>query len=228
MEYSAVWAHEWDLGPIPAPPDRGHHARLQNLSFKGIDMKKLLIAAAATALVGAAVAQAQPRAAVAGAEIEALVTVVAVDKAKRTVVFRGPRGNTVEMAVPKEAQNFDQVKQGAVFKVKYAEAVAVAITKGGAPHKSDETMVKGAPKGANPAGVAVRSRTISGVIESIDLGNRYVSLRGPQRSVSLKVGDDVNLQELSVGPSPRRRRRARRKASRLPPRRRLAWRGAAA
>ncbi|HUL02069.1 MAG TPA: hypothetical protein VLV16_02430 [Gemmatimonadales bacterium] len=162
-------------------------------------MKKILIAAGAAAIVVAGAAQAQPKAAVAGAEVEALVTVVAVDKAKRTVTFRGPRGNEVEMAVPKEAQNFDQVKKGAVFKVKYAEAVAVAITKGGAPHKSDETHVKGAPKGANPAGVAVRSRTVSGVIESIDMANRYVALRGPHQTLSLKVGDDVDLQALSVG-----------------------------
>src|SRR5262245_43610004 len=101
-------------------------------------MKKVLFVVAAAGLVGAAPVQAQT-AAVAGQEVEALVTVVAVDKAKRTVVFRGPQGGTVEMAVPKEAQNFDRVKQGDVFKVRYAEAVAVAITKGGMPSKSDET-----------------------------------------------------------------------------------------
>jgi len=162
-------------------------------------MKTLLLAATAAALVGATPAQAQPNAAVAGAEVEALVTVVSVDKQKRTVVFRGPRGNEVELQVPPEAQNLDQVKEGSVFRVKYAEAVAVAITRGGAPSKGDEQSIQVAKKGANPGGSATRTRHISGVVEAIDLKTRYISLRGTQRSVSLQVGNDVKLEELKVG-----------------------------
>jgi len=162
-------------------------------------MKTILLAAAAAALVGAAPARAQPNAAVAGAEVEALVTVVSIDKQKRTVVFRGPRGNEVELQVPPEAQNLDQVKKGSVFRVKYAEAVAVAITRGGAPSKGDEQNIQVAKKGANPGGSATRTRHISGVVEAIDLKTRYISLRGTQRSVSLQVGNDVKLEELKVG-----------------------------
>jgi len=162
-------------------------------------MKTLLLAATAAALVGATPAQAQPNAAVAGAEVEALVTVVSVDKQKRTVVFRGPRGNEVELQVPPEAQNLDQVKKGSVFRVKYAEAVAVAITRGGAPSKGDEQSIQVAKKGANPGGAATRTRHISGVVEAIDLKTRYIALRGAQRSVSLQVGNDVKLEELKVG-----------------------------
>ena len=162
-------------------------------------MKTILLAATAAALVGATPAQAQPSAAVAGAEVEALVTVVSVDKQKRTVVFRGPRGNEVELQVPPEAQNLDQVKKGSVFRVKYAEAVAVAITRGGAPSKGDEQNIQMAKKGANPGGSATRTRHISGVVEAIDLKTRYISLRGTQRSVSLQVGNDVKLEELKVG-----------------------------
>jgi Cu/Ag efflux protein CusF len=162
-------------------------------------MKNILFAGAAAAFLAAAPVHAQPKAAVAGAEVDAMVTVIAIDKAKRTVTFRGPRGNEVEMQVPPEAPNFDQVKKGAIFHVKYAEAVAVAISRGGAPSKSDETKVKVGEKGKNPGGVAIRTRTISGVIDSIDATNRYVALRGPKQTVSLKVGDDVNLSELNVG-----------------------------
>lgn len=163
-------------------------------------MKTLLLAATAAALVGAAPAYAQPpKAAMAGAEVEALVTVVSIDKAKRTVVFRGPRGNEVEMQVPPQAQNLDQVKKGSVFRVRYAEAVAIAITRGGAPSKGDETNMQLAKKGATPGGMATRTVHVSGRVEAIDLKNRYVSLRGPHRTVSLEVGDDVKLEELQVG-----------------------------
>jgi hypothetical protein len=162
-------------------------------------MKTLLLAATAAALVGAAPAQAQTGSAMAGAEVEALVTVVSIDKQKRTVVFRGPRGNDVELQVPPEAQNLDQVKKGSVFRIKYAEAVAISITRGGAPSKGDEQSVQVAKKGANPGGTATRTRHIAGVVEAIDLKTRYVSLRGTQRSVSLQVGNDVKLEELKVG-----------------------------
>ena len=162
-------------------------------------MKTILSVAAAAALIGATPVQAQPKAAMAGAEVEALVTVVSVDKQKRTVTFRGPRGNEVELQVPPEAQNLDQVKKGSVFRIKYAEAIAIAVTRGGAPSKGDEQNMQLAKKGANPGGTATRTRHVSGVVEAIDLKTRYVSLRGPERSVSLQVGDDVKLEELKVG-----------------------------
>jgi len=164
-------------------------------------MKTPFLAVVASALIGATPVHAQPRGAMVGAEVEALVTVVSVDKQRRIVVFRGPRGNEVEMQVPPEAQNLDQVKKGAVFRVKYAEAMAIAITRGGGvgPSKGEEQNVKMAKKGANPGGTAVRTRHISGVVEAIDLKGRYVAVRGPNRTVSLQAGDDVKLEELQVG-----------------------------
>jgi len=163
-------------------------------------MKNLISLFAAAALLGAMQVQAQPRGASVGAEVEALITVVAINKQTRTVTFRGPRGNLVDMQVPQEAQNLDQVKKGSVFKIKYAEALAVSITRGGAPSKGEEQDMKLAKKGANPGGTAVRTRHVSGRIEAIDLKNRFVAVRGPDNHTeSLQVGDDVKLEELQVG-----------------------------
>lgn len=160
-------------------------------------MKYLLLAAA---LVAAPAWAQQPAGAAVGAKIEALVTVVAIDKKARTVVIRGPRGNTQEVAVPKEAQNFDRIKQGDVFKLTYAEAVAVAVVpKGGEPSKGDSKDTLMAKKGANPGGATVRTRYVTGRIEAIDVANRYVSIRGPKQSVSLKAADDVDLAKLQPG-----------------------------
>lgn len=159
-------------------------------------MKTILLAL----LIGASAVQAQPKGAAVGAEVEALITVVNVDKAKRVVTFRGPRGNLVDMQVPKEAQNLDQVKKGSVFKIKYAEALAVSITRGGSPSKGEDQDVRMAKKGANPGGSAVRTRHVSGRIEAIDLKNRFIAVRGPDNHTqSLQVGDDVKLEELQVG-----------------------------
>jgi len=79
-----------------------------------------------------------------------VVKVVNMDRKARTVTFQGPRGRLVTLKVPKEAQNFDQVKIGSTFKVKYVEAVAVALSRGG---KASLRLTDRAPgsEGGTPA-----------------------------------------------------------------------------
>jgi hypothetical protein len=162
-------------------------------------MKRTAIAAALLSLVFAANAQVKDRA-VAVQETEAVVTVTKVDRDARVVTFRGPRGNLGTLKVPPESQNLDQVKPGQQFRMKYMEAVAVEIRKGGKPSATAEEQVKVAPKGAKPGGVMVRTRQIAGVVDAIDYTNRYVAVRGPKGNVlALKVADDVKLEELSAG-----------------------------
>jgi hypothetical protein len=162
-------------------------------------MKSLAVALVALAFSSPTLAQ--PRSAAVGESIEALVTVVAIDKKARTVVVRGPRGGTQEIQVPKEAQNFDTIKQGDVFRLRYTEAVAVSIVpQGGEPAKGDAKGMRLAKKGDNPGGTIVQTRFISGRIEAIDYKNRYVAIRGPkQNTVALKAGDDVKLENLHPG-----------------------------
>ena len=162
-------------------------------------MKIPFAAIALAALAFSPLSHAQPAGtAVTGQTVEALVTVVAIDKKARTVVIRGPRGGTEELQVPQDAQNFDRIKQGDVFRMRYTEAVAVSIDKG-EPDRGDKSERVMAKKGANPGGVAVRTRYVSGRIDAIDAKTRYVALRGPKQTVSLKVADDVNLDALKVG-----------------------------
>ena len=133
-------------------------------------------------------------------EVEAMVTVTKVDPKARTVTFRGPRGGVATLQIPPEAQNLDQVKPGQQYKMRYVEAVAVSISKGGAPSATAGEQVKLAPKGSKPGGMIARTAQISGVVDAIDFTNRYVSVRGPKgNTVSLKAAEDVKLDQLSVG-----------------------------
>jgi hypothetical protein len=146
-------------------------------------------------------ALAQPGIAVITEPVEALVTVTRVDPKARTVTIRGPAGNLQVLSVPKEAQNLDQVKPGARFKMTYAEAAAIAVTKGGKPDASVEEMVSLAPKGARPGGYKVRTFNVSGVVEAIDYKRRQVSVRGARGNiVSLPVSGEVkNFERVSLG-----------------------------
>jgi hypothetical protein len=162
-------------------------------------MNRTCIAVLALAFVCTANAQLKD-AALAVEESEAVVTVTKVDQKKRTVSFRGPQGGVATLTVPAEAQNLDQVKPGQQYKMKYVESVAVAISKGGAPAATAGEEVKLAPKGAKPGGVIVRTTHLSGVVDAIDYTKRYVSVRGPKGNVvSLKVADDVPLDQLAAG-----------------------------
>lgn len=162
-------------------------------------MKRAVLALLCMSLVPA-YAQQVKDAAVAVEETEAMVTVTKVDKEKRTVTFRGPKGGVATLKVPEQSQNLDQVKPGQMYKVKYVEAVAVAIEKGGKPSSSVGEEVKLAPMGAKPGGTVVRTTQLAGVIDSIDYTNRYVAVRGPKgNTVSLKAADNVPLEQLAAG-----------------------------
>jgi Cu/Ag efflux protein CusF len=163
-------------------------------------MKHIAIAAVCSlALASAAQAQMKDSAVVVD-ETEAVVTVTKVDKQARKVTFRGPKGGVATLTVPKEAQSLDQVKPGQQYKLKYVEAVAVAIHKGGKPAAAAAEEVNLAPKGAKPGGTVVRTVHLAGVVDAIDYTNRYVAVRGPKgNTVSLKVAPDVPLDQLSAG-----------------------------
>jgi Cu/Ag efflux protein CusF len=163
-------------------------------------MKVAAIAAVVFSLAAVPVCSAQVKdSAVAVKETEAVVTVTKVDKEKRTVTFRGPKGNLGTLTVPKEGQNFDQVKAGQQYRMKYVEAVALEIRKGGKPAASTSEQVKVSPKGSKPGGIMAQTLQVSGVVDAIDFTDRYIAVRGPKQTLSLKVADDVPLDQLAIG-----------------------------
>jgi hypothetical protein len=163
-------------------------------------MKLALLASCALALAAPAAAQSLKDGAVVADQIEAVVTVTAIDAQKRTVTFRGPKGGVATLDVPPEAQNLDKVKKGDRFKLKYVEAVAVGIRQGGAPADAETKEVKLAPKGASPGGIVVQTQTRSVMVDAVDYTSRYVAVRGTSgQTLALKVADGVPLEQLSAG-----------------------------
>lgn len=162
-------------------------------------MKRIAFAAVFAAFLLPASAQVKDRA-VTVQETEAVVTVIKVDRQARTVTFRGPKGGVATLVIPPDAKNFDKVSPGQQYRMKYVEAVAFEIRKGGKPSAAAEQRVLLAPKGANPGGMIVRAQQIAGVVEAIDYTNRYVAVRGPKGNVAnLKVADDVQLGQITAG-----------------------------
>lgn len=165
-------------------------------------MKRVLAAAAIALLSTLTTAAEKPKAAaVAVAETEAVVELVSVDRASRVVTVRGPAGNTLTFTVPPEAQNLDRVKPGDLFKMRYVEAMALALSKGGKASASGGQTVALAPKGGTPGGAIVNSKEIQTVITSLDRKTRTISVQGPLKNeMTLKVADEVrSFDEMAVG-----------------------------
>lgn len=167
-------------------------------------MKRIFVATTTAALLAVPfAAAAQERAAVAVAQTEAIVKAIKIDRKARTVTFQGPRGRTETLTVPKEAQNFDRVKVGSSFKVRYVEAMAVALQRGATASVSTGRTVQLAPKGGTPGGVVTDTVTLRATVEAIDYASREIALKGPKgKVVALKVADDVEgFAEVKVGDS---------------------------
>jgi len=165
-------------------------------------MKNTLMAALAALVVPfASGAAAQDKGPVVVGQSEAVVTVIKLDRKARRVTFQGPRGNQVTMIVPQEAQNLDQVRVGSRFNIKYVEAVAVGLQRGGKPTAAVDQQVRLAPKGGNPGGVVVNTAKISANVVAIDYASREVAVKGPQGNIrSFRVADEVQgFRDVKVG-----------------------------
>ena len=164
-------------------------------------IRNLLAAAALSLFAANAVAAEQKAAAVAVAQSEVVVELVSLDRDARIAVVRGPQGNTLTMKLPREAQNLDRVQPGDKFKMRYVEALALALNKGGTASSSQVQTVELAPRGARPGGMIVDTRQLVTTVTSVDRATRTIAVRGPQSEpISLKVVEEVkSFDEIAVG-----------------------------
>jgi hypothetical protein len=137
-----------------------------------------------------------------GQAVEIRGTVTAIDKVKRTVTVKGPRGKTKTLTVGKEARNFDQVKVGDMVTLTYMEALTVSLEKaaGAKPGTSVTEELKRAEPGEKPGGQLTTQTTVVGTVTAVDAKTHMVTVRGPEgNEVDLKVQDPAKLKNLKKG-----------------------------
>jgi hypothetical protein len=140
-------------------------------------------------------------AAVEVAEYETIVELVSIDRTAHAAVLRGADGVARTMLLPREAQNLDRVKPGDRFRMRYVEAVAVALHKGGAASAAAVQTVELAPRGGTPGGRIVDTKRVSALVTAVDRGQRTLALEGPQKTaMMLKVADEVrSFDDIAAG-----------------------------
>jgi Cu/Ag efflux protein CusF len=177
-------------------------------------MKKLSAAIAlalAAAFSPAAFAQASPpQAAVLAAsapgqgaivgKVVVTATVVAIDAATRTATLKGAKGKIVDVVVPPEAKNFNEIRVGDLVTVEYVRALSLQLKPAGSIRsRTSETVTAPAPAGAVAGGAAAKQVVIMANVTAVNAKEGSVTLRGPKgNSVDLSV-DPSQLKLVKVG-----------------------------
>jgi hypothetical protein len=129
--------------------------------------------------------------------------VVEVDQARRSLVLRGPKGKLVDLDVPAEVKNFEQIRAGDELTLHYSAAIAALIeplaNRTGVRERVESQRAGGAASSALPAAGGERTVQVLAVVEAIDRKGGTVTLRGVKRTVRLVVPAGVDIGKLKVG-----------------------------
>ena len=133
--------------------------------------------------------------------IKATATITAIDAANRTVTLKNNEGREVVITAGPEVKNFAQMKVGDQVNIEYVEALTLELKKGSTAQvaRTDQTMGETAKPGERPAAVGGRQVTVMAEVVALDPKMQVVTLRGPQRTVDLKVADPEQFKRVAVG-----------------------------
>ena len=149
---------------------------------------------------GGAVVASEPGKAAAVATVQATATVMAIDKATRTVTLKGPQ-RTVDVVAGDEVKNFDQIKVGDTVNVTYVEALTLELkkTKGKLDMKVETDAVRAKP-GATPGGAVGRQITALCDVVAVDPKKSTITLKGPRGNVmDLNVRNPEHFKVVKKG-----------------------------
>jgi hypothetical protein len=133
-------------------------------------------------------------------------TVTKIDQKTREVTLKTADGQETSFVASDEVKNLAQVKVGDMLTVKYTEALAYEVKKGGKAVGQQTAVVgKSAALGEMPAGAVARQTTATVLITAIDPKAPSITFKGatgktktikvmhPERLEGVKVGDTVEI-----------------------------------
>jgi len=155
----------------------------------------------AMAQTGAVVAGTAPGKAGVAKTVKVTATITAIDKATRDVTLKGPKGNELTVTAGPEVKNFDKMKVGDRVNAEYVEALTLQLVKGGGQKvaRTEQAGAAAAKPGEKPAGAVGRQVTIVADVVAVDPATQTVTLKGPQRTVDLVVGDPEQFKRVAKG-----------------------------
>lgn len=160
-----------------------------------------MVALPAAAQTGAVVAGSKPGKVGVAQTVKLTATITAIDKATRDITLKGPEGNELTVTAGPEVKNFAAMRVGDQVNVDYLEALTLELKKGGGQKvaRKEQEGVKPAAPGSRPGAIAGRQVTIVADVIAVDPAKQSVTLRGPQRTVTLAVSDPEQFKRIAKG-----------------------------
>jgi Cu/Ag efflux protein CusF len=160
-----------------------------------------LCASPLSAQTGTAIVGKGPGVAGAAQTVKVSATVTAIDPKSRVVTLKGPKGNEIEVTAGPEVKNFAQIKVGDRVDVDYIEALTLELKKGGGMPvaRTEKAGAAGAKPGESPAGVIGKQVTVVADVVAVDKEKGLVTVKGPKRTMDLKVRDPAQLAMIAKG-----------------------------
>jgi Cu/Ag efflux protein CusF len=128
-------------------------------------------------------------------------TVTAIDQNTRKVTLREADGTLLSFTAGPDVRNLAQVKVGDVVTLSHTVALVLELkkTSGGIRERvENEGGLRAAP-GQMPGAIMAREVRVVADVTKVDSKNKSVTLRGPNRSVKLRVDDPKQLAGIKVG-----------------------------
>ncbi len=159
------------------------------------------LAGPAAAQTGAVVAGTAPGKAAVAETVKVTATITAIDKATRDVTLKGPQGNEITLTAGPEVKNFAQLKVGDQVNLQYVDALTLELKKGGGlvVQRTTTAGAAGAKPGEKPAGAVGREVKIVADVIAVDPAKQVVTLKGPQRTVDLRIPDPEQFKRIAKG-----------------------------
>ena len=129
--------------------------------------------------------------------------VKSIDKQSRTIVVVGKQGKEVTLPLGPEVKNFDQINVGDLVTLTYIRALALELHKSvndgklGQPITIEQSLR--AKPGEKPAGAIEKTVNVTANVIAVNQKTQVVTLKGPNRTVELKVQDSAMLKDIKVG-----------------------------
>ena len=155
----------------------------------------------AAAQTGGAVVAKAPGSVGVAQTVKVTATITALDKGTRSLTLKGPKGKEVSLVAGDQVKNFDQLKVGDRVNIEYVEALTLELKKGStAPvARTEQAAAAAAKPGETPGAAGGRQVTIVAEVVAVDPATQVVTLRGPKRTVDLKVPDPAQFRLVAKG-----------------------------
>lgn len=132
--------------------------------------------------------------------VKVTATVVALDAATRTATLKGELAHIVDVVVPPEAKNFDQIRVGDRVTVEYMRALTLALKGQGSIRSSSSQVASApAPAGAVAGGSVARQVVLLANVTAMNAKEEIITLRGPKGNFIDVTVDPSQLELVKVG-----------------------------